>query len=122
MTFSGAACEMACITAFQARDVESIRARTGAGWFGFSRQPFGAVTVIGRSEPSLNGMSGLVSAALRQETLAEITEAKGELMLVLTCGAVPAKSTVMESPATVTAAFTASGPLPSPSSSRQASP
>src|SRR4051794_39361488 len=113
MTLSGAAWEIACITAFQARDVDSIRARTGAGWRGLSRLPGGAVTVIGRSAPSLKGMSGLVSAAFRQETLAEMTEAKGEFRLVPTCGAVPVKSTVMPSPATVTAARTGSGPLPS---------
>ena len=84
--------------------------------------PFGAVTVIGRFMPSLKGMSGLVSADLTQESVAEIVEAQGQLRLRLTWPQVPAKSTSIVSPAIVTVAFTTSGSSLRPSSSTASSP
>lgn len=122
MTRSGTACASAFITAFQAREQASMRARTGAGWRGLSKEPSGASTSIGRIAPSLNGMSGLVSAALMAETVAETVEAKGALRLVRTCGDVPLKSTEMLSPLTVTVARTGNGASLMPSSSTASSP
>ncbi len=52
-----------------------MRARTGAGGRGFSSEPNGADTWIGRLVPSLNGMSGEVSALLTHESAAAMVEA-----------------------------------------------
>src|SRR5215475_3935786 len=102
MTCSGTALASAFIVAFQARKQASIRARTGAGWRGLRSEPSGAVTVMARLLPSLNGMSGLVSTALTQLSAAETVEEKGELRLRATWAQVPAKSMATRSPEMVT--------------------
>ena len=117
MTLSGTAWASAFITAFQARKLASILARTGAGWCGLRRQPFGAVTVIGLPAPA-----GEVSTPFTQDRAAETVAAKGAFRFRRTWGDVPVKSIAIESPATVTVAFTGSGASVMPSSSTASSP
>jgi len=89
---------------------------------GFNRLPRGAVTLIGSLNPSLNGMSGLVSADLIADSAADTVEANGQFRLRRTCAHVPAKSTEMVSPDLVTAALTTNGVSERPSSSTASSP
>src|SRR5437016_2990489 len=102
------------MVAFQARLHASMRARTGAGKWGLSKVPLGAVTVMGRPAPALNGMSGLVSTTLMHDSVAETVDANGEFKFLRTCGQVPVKSMEMESPATVTFERTTRGSSLSP--------
>ena len=80
------------------------------------------MTVIARSAPSLNGISGSVNTALMQAMADEVVEAKGLFRLVATWAAVPAKSTAIESPLMVTLARIGTGSSLTPSSSSHASP
>jgi hypothetical protein len=89
---------------------------------GLSSEPSGAVIVIGRLTPSLNGMSGLVRTDLRQLSAAETVDENGQLRLRATCLQVPAKSMATVLPLIVTLALTVSGSSVMPSSSTASSP
>ena len=66
-----------------------MRARTGAGGRGFSSEPYGATMSTGRFEPSLNGMSGLVSTDFTHESPAAMVDANGQFTFVRTWSHVP---------------------------------
>ena len=56
---------------------------------GFSSEPYGATMSMGRFEPSLNGMSGLVSTDLMHESPAAMVDANGQFTFVRTWAQVP---------------------------------
>ena len=93
---------------------------TGAGFAGLIRVPGGTRITTGRSQPSFITESGSHTALSAYSTAAWVTP-RIALIGRGTCGSVPAKSTVTESGATMTAARIQRSPPSARSSSRQSS-
>ena len=90
-------------------EVSVFPAATAAGDRALTSEPSGARTVTGTKAPPEAGRSG----AVRQRTTkkqAERVTASGQLRLPSCCGAVPAKSISIASPAIVTARGCRAGP------------
>src|SRR5262245_55382524 len=83
-------------------EVSTLPPATAAGERALTRVPGGATTSTGANAPAEAGMSGSVTQRTTKYTAERVT-AGGQLQLPGPAGSVPAKSTRMASPATVTA-------------------
>src|SRR5687767_12243102 len=89
-------------------DVSTLPPATAAGGRAFTSVSSGATTVTGANAPAEAGMSGSVTQRTTKKTADRVT-AGGQLQFPGPVGSVPVKSTVISSPAIVTATRIHSG-------------
>ena len=92
-------------------------AATGAGCWGFTKHPSGAVTTKARQNPPLDCIESSVKHFITAYTM-DLVKAKLGLMEPRAWGDVPSKSTYTVSPSILTSARMAMGCMSRPSLSR----
>ena len=121
-TRSGSAFARARNNISKTRKNKGARPPTAAGKRGFTKLPAGAMTCIGRINPTLVKTSGLTILLTAPYTVASVI-LSGRLIAPRACGPVPVKSTLRVSPAAckVTLSGRATPSEPKPSSSKASS-
>src|SRR5436305_14990638 len=90
-TRSGATSASAISMVLVMRLIVAVRAFTGAGSRGLTIKPAGSVSVIGRKQPPLLGMAGLVTARTAKQAAARLPEGT-QLIGPFTCGLDPVRA------------------------------
>ena len=114
---SGTICANTPSSTSMARQPTMARAAQAAGGRGLTMVPSGRRISIARAKPSKFGISSLAMHFTMSWT-ADLTKGDGQLIAPGTSGDVPAQSTIMRSPSTVTVTLSGIGAGSSPSPSR----